>query len=449
MSNPNISDLFRSPTTDYTPAATAIDKKDTVIGPKTGVSTIQESEQAAEAQVPVTSFPILPVPRDDGQSFSKAVNSVQAGNSGEALGVGSLLTIYQQASNEIINDMLDAWAKNLRIIEDEKKKWVESPQYQILLDTTRFGDLSPQTIAGVQSMAGGAVNAANGAPTMISLVDRLQEVISRSRQPADGASTTSISAAPTPADNQMIVFPMVAAMMIMGGGLVLGSTEMSMSLTGLSSSPVSGTVEIISHLQPVIPSALVPDVMMMVNLMVMPIIYYSAIEGAISNIKEKQPAVNLKTAENFAQDIRKLVNDPVRIQSMIVTHLHESTSLPAERREELVAMIKLILTMTALSLIYIVEAGKITPEEMLGMLNGEIPIPDDNIKYKLIEMIRVQLQSFLPGEKAKILESFFEYLDGKPNLENMLDPGKVLHEVLQTSPFTQETPPGGLETSPA
>lgn len=160
----------------------------------------------------------------------------------------------------------------------------------------------------------------------------------------------------------------------------------------------------------------------LINPLLMTLTYFTAWETGKESVNKTEKQVDLKMAENFAREVIKLATNDALLKELFSTAGEQNSQL-------LYTFGKLILSSVALSLIYIVEAGKITPEEFVGMLKGEIPVEKGSLKATLILLIKSQLQNLTPEDRAVILEDLFEYIENSPNPNEMLIPAKVFQRI--------------------
>lgn len=159
----------------------------------------------------------------------------------------------------------------------------------------------------------------------------------------------------------------------------------------------------------------------LINLMIITMVYQTAWQSASEDVsaKDKTKKVDMRMAENFAKEIIKKIADP-----------NFAKELGGEYTKHLVVMYKLIFAAAALALLYVVEAGRVTPEEFQGMLKGEIKIPKDTLMGTLIGFVKELLKNLAPEEKEKVLEGFYEFLDGHPDPSKMLEPARIFRNIL-------------------
>lgn len=473
------------PTTDATPGATPPPVKNW----EDGASSIEASKTVLIAFTPLSNSPILPSPNDNSNGLSQFVISTNKGDVAV-----SFLLAESLAMNEISSEVAKKWNDSLAIMAERVREMINSPMYQVLLEIHLHGDpqqVQANSVGGVSTtgvpagiVAPGAVAA--GAPsdsvtkgvassgvvapgsvtpnvgvgevdpggsqqgTLIAYIDRLKN--SGKVSPSEKASESQGAADAAKA----IIIPFTATI-IAGGAIAMGAFEVSTSANGVSSSPLKAVGEITNQLQPIYPQ-IIQDVLPTINLMVMPLVYYTSWDSSVANINNKSASNDLATAQTFAEKVIKMAKDP-----NLLTSQADADKLTPEQKaksNQEAAATKLVLASVALSLLYSVEVGKtndgkfwgMEPQEFQGMLTGTIPIPDplkpglsksDELKFKLLEQIKAQLKGLPADKTTETLTALFSYLSDPHDIKDMLSASKVMSEVFTRSNFTPE-PKDGL-----
>lgn len=399
------------------------------------VSTIEQSQEAALFLIPPFNFPILVAPSGDHHALDEISATSLTLNQKE--GWGAFLLNQGLKMQQITDDMLDSWLKNIKEIEETVRRLLNSPAYLALQEIRLKGDPS-QGISGIQSNT--EANAMMSHQSLLSFIENAKAI---ERVPPN--ATIPDHNSPDDA-TKAITIPLVAAVLV-GGALSLGIFELNTSMTGMSSNPFIGPMEVVDRLQPLYPQ-LIQDVLPMINLAVMPLIYFTSWETSVGNMRNGERESHIAETQNFAQQVIKMVSDPAFVMVTFVNRMQGADQLSPERKDQLAAMVKLILASVALSLLYSVEVGKvmdgkfwgITPEEFRGLLSGALPIgnPDDpnltesqRLELTLLSQIKVQLDILSPEQKLESIELLFAYLTENKNVESMLDPAKVFSQVLE------------------
>lgn len=427
-----------------------------VAGEETAVSSIEKSKSVAVPHSPAMDFPILAPPGNDGETLAAMVTLVSQGKVLE----GSLFLLSQMNKmNEIITDMLDKWNENLKEIEKQTQELLNSPLYQALQALRLKGDVVLHPAGDQSSSSVAGVDASTtSVPTMVSQIQILERV------PAAGSVAYAEET-----DNQakLISIPILAAVFA-GGAFALQGAQMTTTVWGPGTAPIPtvGAVDLANRLQPLLPALLPLDVMLTINLMAMPLIYYTAWDTAIGSLRNRNQNNDMETAQKFAKEVIRIITDPQTMMTSVVQKIGGSEKILEQFHFEQMAMLKLILSSVALGLLYSTEVGKVQqgqfwgmePQEFQGMLTGQIPIPDpkntrlstnDQLKWTLVSLIKHQF-SFISSAKARasVMEAIFEYLSEKRDVESMLEPSKVFVSVLQSSAF-KAVDIGGAGINPA
>lgn len=419
------------------------------IGPVVDPSVYAIPEQAAPP-VGITGDSSLALSEAILMTYSPALNSpslpppINADTPVAGLATAELIKFLMgqaQKMHEITNEMLEGWLKNLREIEEYVRELINSPAYQAIQEIRLKGDPQQGIVSGVQG-----VNSANSAaqnptatqtqdPSLFSVMERartLERLPPSASIPGDGANA--------------IMIPLTAAVFA-GGALTLGQFELTTSVSGMSSNPIDGSMEVISRLQPLMPT-LVQDVLPIVNLMVMPLIYYTSWDTAVGSMQNKERDSHLSTAQNFAASVIKMIANPAFVMTNFVNTMEGADSFSPERKAVLEATIKLILASVSLALLYALDVGKslgsqymgMEPQEFRDTLSGALPIVEpgsdatqsQRLQSTLLEQIKAQLGVLPASEKSQTIEALLGYLGSSHNIESMMDPERVFKQVLSS-----------------
>jgi hypothetical protein len=387
-------------------------------------STIEKSKSVVVPYTPLLNFPVLMTPQANGDMMTSMVSGIFNDKDGKV--IESLLLSQQLRMNSLTNEVLDSWNKNLQEISEQVKDMIKSSAYQ------QNQDFQLRVEPQQQVISAGIVNALEGSRRLLNDIIT-HDVVKEDAIKKEGEDS-----------NKTEVISMMITSVVMGA-VVVSMVDATVPLNAMSGLVPEGTYQVISQVQTFIPKDILADTILTINLMVMPLIYYTSWDAAVSSIRGKDRENRMEMAEKFAKEVIRLVGDPTLIQGTIIAKVKEAQLLPAEQQEQLMAMIKLILAVNALAVLYIAEAGKGTPEEILGnlvdMLKGEIPIPEGTLQATLFRIIQGQLEALPESERVKIMEALFDYLDHmnrSNSFEEMLEPSKVFRHVLQTSVFNPD-----------
>lgn len=400
-----------------------------------GLSSIEKSQAIKPDMIPPMSSPILTAPSNM-ESVAFAVASVDA--SGRP--ITDTVTSFILKGEEIKEDILKGWMQNLREIEEYVRQILNSSVY------LQLQDIHQKEISGAISGVQG-ISSPEGAskPEPVNLLATLDRVQTMERVP----STAHIPDPSAPGDaSRVLVLPLTAA--LLAGGLVVG-TEIAQA----STHPLGGGVlELIDRLQPIFPQVSIQDLIPVINLMAVGPIYYHSWNEAISNIKNRGRNSYVKTAQNFAKDVIKIVTDPNFVQNTLVSRMKGTDQLSPQDQERLARMLKVVLIGVALSLLYSVEVGKvqngqfggIEPEELRDLLLGKwtkTPDPQQKLNVQeeltlsLVNCAREQLDPNVLSLEDRTLAAhlLLDYITKPRELDPMLDPAKVFDETLTFSTF--------------
>ena len=400
--------------------------------PDSGASSIQKSEEAAMAMylAPAMNFPVLVMPSSDSDAALAGVTSLLSKGGAN---VELFLQSAQLKMDSITSEMLDNWGKSIQQMNQDIKDILSSPAHRQVEEAKAREILAQQTKP----------------QDNMSIVTFFDHAIKLER--VDGASKVTETSRAAQAAKEVAVHVLSAAMI--GGALAIGSFEMSIAANGVTSTPLVNSVELVERLQPLFPN-LLQNVLPTINLMVMPLIYFTSWDSTIGNAKNKEKASDLTMAQNFAKEVIQTVSNSAFFKINFVEQMLANKDATGSYKDQQVALLKLILACTALSLLYSVDVGKVIgnkflgmePQEFQGLLSGSIPITSpsqdnqkltDSQRYQstLIKLIKAQLDVLPPEEKVKVLNTLFEYFSAQRSMTSMLDPARVLGDVLDAGAF--------------
>lgn len=414
----------------------------------TGASTIEKSKAVITPYIPPIDSPLL-TPPGQNSYFSIAMSLSSIGDAGKA--AANFLFSAQLQMDQITNKMLDAWNKNIREIEEQVRQMLNSPLYQALMQVQLKGDQQPSvggiqgasSVAGVPGTAGIQTPNNVGPFSLLNAVDRMR-VLEKIPPSAETSEAISVES------QQSIKIPMVAAVFV-GGAITMVSVEMTASVSG-TTNPLHGAMDIVNRLQPVLTQNLLPDLLPMINLLAMPLVYFTSWDASIGSINNKEKKQTQATIEQFAQTVINLVGNPDALKSLIAKLPGVDKLTPAQI-DLYGTFVKLILGSVAFSLMYSSDVGKIQqdrrflgmePQEFQGVLMGEIPVPSgrtssltvfERMQVTLVNIIKSNLDLLPPAQKARVLAALFDYLSGERKLDSMLDPAKAFWDVLSGEEF--------------
>jgi hypothetical protein len=416
------------------------------------VDTIEESKlEKAKLTLPPASMPVLAAPTNM-ESVVFAIASLDA--SGRPM--TDTVTSFVLKGEEIKNNVLEGWMKNLREIEEYVRQLLNSPVYQRLEEIRRTGDPQSGTVSGVQGVTSANAEAKTDPVNFLSTLDRLQalDYVPPSAEVSESSSASSKEA------SHVLVLPLTAA--LLAGGLVAGTEIVQASTHPLG----GGVLELIDRVKDVFPQVSIQDLIPVINLMVVAPIYFNSWNEAVSNIKSRERHSYVQTVQNFAKDVIKIVNDPNFVQGTLINRMRGTKELSPQDQERLARMLKVVLIGIALSLLYSAEVGKvysteadqkgkfagITPEELRDLLRGnftqelEKKLKEDpnaklseqeRLTLSLIRQAKAQLDPAVMSDADRLVAAnmLVDYVTEPHELDPMLDPAKAFDQILSSSNF--------------
>lgn len=424
------------------PTSIEVKEEESKHGSDVGVSSIEKSKAVPGTAVAPMNAPILISPSDQAVF---AISSVDA--TGKKM-IQILSTVALKIEG-IKNDVLEGWAQNLRQIEEQIRQILASPAYIQLQEMRTKGDPRSGTVSGVQSAASAAKSGLAGGSdsiTLLSTLDRMQ-VLEKIPPTAEVQDTT-----PPQNPSRSLILPLAAAI-LMGGALAVGTVQLTTSLTGISSNVLTNVVKLVEQLQPLFSTFTVRDLVPAINLMIVGPLYMNSWKEAVSNFGNKERNSNIETVHKFAQDVIKMVSDPTSLLRLLVSQSAGKTPISEGEIDQRTHMLKLIMVGVALSLLYSVEVGQIQggkfrgiqPEELRDLLLGKMQIKQDpeakptrqeELIDSLIKRGKEQVSLILREEdKVKAAEILVGYVYQERELEHLLDPEKIFNDTLAAMAF--------------
>jgi hypothetical protein len=302
----------------------------------------------------------------------------------------------QNDMNAIVLSVLDAWSKSIHQNAQAQNRDENSERHRIELESTdRAGHeaylatLTPdQKTNMIESNRLTSVGVSVG-KTNEGFAQGLDDILSKAK-----AGDPTFSAA----------VPFIA-----GAAVAIGATE---------TNPINTAVG--SIVAQVAPSYSV-DLSTLSNLYVNLSINVATAQTIASSPGSKNQKIDYDFAKNYAQQILKEVNssDFNSWAMAIVTHKTEGGAAVDEKSlKGAVAKLKIAMLSTALALLYQMETsyqgkgGGITGGEFVALINGEIPVGQEDPKSSLITQIRGLLESPLSqNESDHILATVSSWID--------------------------------------
>lgn len=395
-----------------------------------GVSSIEKSKAVSPLVVPPMNNPILTAPSEQ-ESIAFAIASLDSSGRPELNTVRSFIL----KGEEIKNDVLQGWMKNLREIEEYVRALLASPVYQQLQDMRQKEKIEA---SGVHSV-GSSSPTGGGQPRFLSTLDRLQSLSQVSSTEKPDEMTPSKDA------SQVLILPLTAALLA-SGGIALGSAH--------AVSSMGGVVEFIAQVQLIFPAISVQNIVPLINLLIVGPIYFHSWNEAVGNLRARDRNNHTEMIHNFAKDVIKMISDPKFVSSVLVQHMKGAEHMPQEEQERLASVFKILLVGVALSLLYSLEVGKVQqgkfggmePEEMRALLLGkfapppgkETNSPQEFLTNSLIKRTFENLHALQLKDRAPIVDILLGFIMEKQDVSAMLDPAKIFSQTIASSSFTIE-----------
>jgi len=390
---------------------------------KTDVDTIQASEIAASSLVQLMSFPTL-IPPTQKNNHVEALGSLLTSMS-EQKKRDILFSLVSQMG-EITSNLNDIFMKSLEAYIEETRRILNSYAHK---DQVEFKRKSLLPADGVEEN----INA--------QATNSQSEILKDNKMGLQNIERISQEIK----QMEKIDIPFTVLFTV-AGSLALGTVN---GQSGIDEAN-KDIIKLVHHIQAVVPQVKAEEIIPVINLMVMaPIIFRPLDESQLSQ-KQKAPVDFAKLVQDFAKDVIKMVTDPKFALLNIVNNIERIEHLTPEQKQIFIATLKLILLSVALSLMYSSEVGKIHGDKFLGMqplefkalLNPDNPLikqkPEksmnvhEKLVYVLITQIRIQMMELPRINREEILSAMLNFLEESKNIGKLLDPSKVLTNVLQS-----------------
>ncbi len=380
-----------------------------------GSSSIEKSKSV---QIPdfllLMDIPILSPPTAEGDAISLAdsvTNILQkAGfdtfsNQDLSLSIQALLR-FQAMQHEVGDKILEQWVENLKEIDDEIRKVLQSFAYQQIQeekDPVKRAEENEKTlaIAAVSSHTGRVLQAVHEASS---------------------------------------VDPTGAALAV--GGLALVAIPAATGLFGIESSVThvaeATMTQAANQMVPMIPSNMAAELGLIGALLMTPLLYQTSWNGGVGAIGEKGAMDPLIQAQAFAREVLQLGLK----EGFLGNYMHALVeTLPVEvtkgqplSRAEMLAMVRLLLGVIAFGWLNAAEQGtkQASLVQLAAILRGEMPVPeDDPLKSSLFTMIHAQMALISKGHLAHVIEGILAYLENASLPKKAFRPSEILRDAIR------------------
>lgn len=342
-------------------------------GKKIAVDQLSPSEQELILQYLYSQLPVLAPPQDtfNSDSVTAAAFAIQ----------------MQGADHDVISAMLDKWVENIRENAEQSKKQDEKKAIDNLSNVyhTYQHIIDLKSDPNFPIFAVGMIIAGTGI---------VQSLL------------------PDPSTSQIAINPVLD---MYNKALATGSTDMINQLGMAASIYTTGFV------------------------------YFSLAQVAAqtsTNATENGDNAGAKPkgaafAKGYAENIMSLVSQPGFnnfLMAIITKNMEGTGQMTEERIKDLLSMAKAILLSSALAMLYIADAGKMTSIEFAGMLSGNIVFDLGDIRAKLVGQINKHLSSLSPADRETTIAALLEYFDSNPTLSALSNPATVFAGIYNTLP---------------
>lgn len=402
-----------------------------------GASTIEASKLVATLlTLPLlSSAPILVPPSKESDSVEGMTSILASMNDRKKM---SFLFSVAQQMGEIIHKMNETFAENLKEIQEETRRILESWPYRIKEEIRIKGDPKTGNVSGgltPEAALALAPKEDHKKDLKVKAVDNVER-LEQLHQKVKAQSELEIP---------------FTVLFTVAGTLAFGKMA-------LKNDALDDVAKLVERLQPITPQIKDEEIKPLINLMVMTPIIFRPLDEGIGNIKNAKQVDYAKLVENFAKDVIKMVSDPTFALLSIVNNIERVDNLTPDQKGKFIAILKLILTTVALSLIYSLDVGKIQEGKFFGMEplelralldpDRELPLldpkkkmtPNEELMWTLINLSRLQMAELPRESKESSLDAIMEFLSKKSHVGKLLDPSKVLLQVLQSMDYKLPMP---------
>lgn len=380
----------------------------------TGVSS--KDSQTASSQptsfvVPEAALPYLVYPMiftTDDSAQQKTVDGIASAGS-------KFLLEMQQKQHEIALQVLQGWADSVKAEAQRIHQMITSPEF----------------LAKMQAESSSTLGQAQTA-----LFSQLQHAYQTRVDIAEGL-TNYINQVKT--EGSSMAVPLLATVVVMGGAAIGGSAATENTFASLFTPATA---------------AIAPDMQAQLNLigslMASSAIYQASAVNFLEDEKDpvkKDMSFALKYADNIIDLVRSRGLDAY-VNGVVLARVRGNKNLSAERRAELVALVKAMLVVSAIGLLNKIELGHLSGIEFRDLINGLVTsLPPEDVRWTLIRLLtnpnatKASEKGFLdllsPTERARLMSAFEGFMDSNPNVNSMLKMDRLFTGVLAQMPLSQ------------
>lgn len=402
-------------------------------GVDSGLSSIEKSKSVIAVMVPLSQIPLLSSPSSDN-------NVIFAIESFDVSGKRTIEFLNHSAlqMKEIENQVLEGWAENLRVIEEQIREVLRSPQYLSLQESYLSQNQPSSVITGVTNVD----------PTqklgIISAIDKATAIERLSSNENKNRSSPS----------EEIVVLSLAASFLIGGASMLNSLTSTVvqPASAMTQTNLTHFANFIEGLQPIFSNVSLENIIPLVNLMIAAPIYYHSWDEAVSHLKNREGNNQVDAVQNFAKDVIKMTSDRSNNVLGLIQGMPGLENMSLEEQARVTNMLKFILVGVSLSLMYASEVGKISDRKFGGILPEELKelllnkkaflvkseketTPHHELMLSLIERAQEHLSILSPKDREKVVSLLLDFVDESQDMELMLAPKRVFQNALDARMF--------------
>jgi hypothetical protein len=346
----------------------------------------------------------------------------------------------QMASFSITQNLLDAW---LQSIEEEKLRIKEianapSLNYQLWLKT-----LPSARQAEIMSHKADAVQAAVFASGeyqawLLSLspaaraIELKYQAVEALRVGITGAMDNYIGQVRNGSYDAASILPIIAS------SFVIGSSAVAQAITvpGSTAVPAVGAAGL-EKIWVQIPASLVEGSIAgaagLISALFSIGLMYQSTATSVANAPANTGKKDVEFARTYSRNLMKLLNSEAFgnfVKTSVVGKMEGANLLTEERKEQLLAIVKIVMLAGAIALYYKVETGGISGQEFAAMLlpkedKKRMVLPEGDIRIALVLMLQAQLELLSPEEGERLKAALIQYMDTSPDFDAMLKPGHL------------------------
>jgi len=309
----------------------------------------------------------------------------------------SLSNQVAEKDREIATKILDNWIRDLRIQADLLHRKLTSPEYLAEQDALK-----------------------NSQVLHTGLANGLTDYISAAR----GHSDYNVAA--------------TAASLIVGVTMI-GQPITAQSIPHITSMEATSFEKMMEHSIAMVSNDFRAELGLIGGLFTARLTYQSTIDTTGGGVKAKGEAEkDLEFAKAYARNTLEVTQGQEIghfVRGMISARMpHASEAVKAAKYQELLSTTKILLLASSMAMVYKLETGKITAQEFRGLLNGEIDLPEGDVRLPLAQSMRSELENLPADARNRLLQALDYFMNSDPKVELLVKPAKVFSSVLQNIP---------------